>query len=267
MGKEQKKEVVAPQAQMTAVALNDMYAADGGSGFENVNASTDAAIPFIGILQSLSPQVKRGSASQILGAQEGDFYNNVTREVIKGVITVVPCAFKKVWVEWVPRESGGGFVQQHPDDSLLKTCSIDEKRNRVLPNGNHLVETAYHFVLVKRVDGRLERAVISMTKTQLKHSRRWMTQMMEIQLRLPNGRVIQPPPMYSHEYDFATFLEEKHQNSWYSFKLTGLRIITEAEVYVRAKKFHAEVTSGSVDVKPTDDVGDVDQTTSPDTPF
>lgn len=257
-----KNEVAKAQEKVSLPATqNDvlgLVSAESTSGFENVKPQ-DTAIPFLGLLQALSPQVKRGHPQQIEGAAEGMFYNNVTQEVTEGPLRVIPCAFQKAFVEWVPRESGGGFVMQHPDEEILSTCSRDERNNFVLPNGNHVVPTAYHFVLVLRPDGLLERAVISMTKTQLKRSRRWLSQMMNLQVKLPSGKAVNPP-MFSHSYEVGATLEQKDNNSWYGFAIGSPVMLESAEVYAAAKKFHDEVTAGAVKVKPPEEEGHAETT-------
>lgn len=250
-GKKSTVQKVERNLPATQSDVLNMLVSESTSGFENVRPQ-DTAIPFLGLLQGLSPQVKRGHAQRIEGAEEGMFYNNVTGEVAAGPVRVIPCAFQKAYVEWVSRENGGGFVKQHPDEAILKDTTRDLKNNEVLPNGNHIVPTAYHFVLLVKEDGMLERAVISMTKTQLKKSRRWLSQMMNLQLKLPNGKVIKPP-MFSHSYEVASVLEQKDNYSWYGFQVGSPQLVESAEVYAEARRFHAEVTAGNVNVKPPEE--------------
>ena len=72
---------VAPQAKnlpavqgAQALMLSDI--GQGRTGFESMGAD-DFAIPFIAILQAMSPQVH--GASRIKGAEEGDFFHSVER--------------------------------------------------------------------------------------------------------------------------------------------------------------------------------------------
>lgn len=223
--------------------------ADASKGFEGVT-SADLAIPYYGILQALSPQVKRGS-QQIEGAREGDIINTVSQEIIKGEdgIQILPCLFQKAYVEWKPRESGGGFIKQHPDDSILKETTLDEKGNNVLATGNHIVETAYHYILRIWDDGRYEHALVSMTSSQLKTSRRWLSQQMAIQIRV-GGRMINPPPPYSHSYTFNTIGLEKDSFSWFGWQVGKPKMVENIELYRVAKKFAADVRAGLVKVAP-----------------
>jgi hypothetical protein len=255
MSSEKKKQQVVvrqeaglPEKQADVMAA---LAIETATGFENVKP-TDTAIPFIGILQSLSPQVKRGHAQRIEGATEGMLFNSVTQEIYEGPLRVIPCAFQKAYVEWVPRESGGGFVKQHPDESILASCTRNEKNIDTLPNGNQVVPTAYHFILVEKPDGLLERAVLSMTRTQLKKSRRWLSQMINMQVKFPNGKTAHPP-MFSHSYEVSTVLETRDSYSWYGFTLSSPRLVESMAAYVEAKKFYAEIVAGGVSVKPPEE--------------
>lgn len=226
--------------------------ASGASGFENVRPE-DTAIPFIYVLQSLSPQVKKGHPGRIEGAEEGDLFNNVMQAIVKPPLVVVPCAFQKAYVEWRPREVGGGFVQQHKDETILVQCARNEKNLDVLPNGNHVVPTAYHFILLVNKDGAYERAVLSLTRTQLKKSRRWLSQMMAQLIPDGKGGHVRPP-MFAYSYEVSTVMEQKDQYSWFGYVISQPRLLTSEALYLEAKRFHLECVAGAVKVtKPPED--------------
>jgi hypothetical protein len=73
--------------------------------------SSEMQIPFIRILQAMSPQLKKREAQYIEGSEQGDMFNNVTMELFTGEegITVVPCFQTTKYLEFIPREQGGGF--------------------------------------------------------------------------------------------------------------------------------------------------------------
>ena len=118
------------------------------SGFGSLNLSRDTAIPYISILQTSSPQVNPSKAEHIETAKAGQLYNTVTHESFDG-LTVVPVFYHLKYVEWKPREQGGGFINSHDADSgIIGQTKRDPMTNKmVLPNGNHIVQTAYHYVL------------------------------------------------------------------------------------------------------------------------
>lgn len=227
------------------ISMDDMIG-DAGAGMENVTAK-DVAIPYLAILQSNSPQVKKG-ANRIEGAEEGDFYNTVTQEIFSGEedgLALIHCGFQKKWVEWVPRDSGGGLVRQYDDDSLMAQTHKNEQNKDVLPNGNLLVETAYHFCLLIKPDNTFERVVVSFTSTQLKKSRRWNSIMMNLVME-HDGRKFNPPT-FSHMYPIHTQQETKDTNSWFGWDIgtQGVRV-EDATLYNTAKKFAQDVNKGVV---------------------
>lgn len=210
------------------------------SGFETVKPE-DVAIPFLKILQTNSPECDRESG---IDCQPGDLYNTVTGEVYGQDIIVIPCAFQKAYVEWVPRDQGGGFVAQHFDSIVLKNTVKGDKGQDLLPNGNNIVTTAYHFCLIVTPEGAAKRIVIPMTSTQLKKSRKWIAQMMDLRITVGNRKI--NPPMFSHTYPMATIGEKNEKGKWYGYNIGVPSIITEKDLYLEAKAFYTDVISGSV---------------------
>ena len=114
-----KTEVVIPD-------LSSLLEEEAGAGLENLSTE-DMQIPFIRILQALSPQLNKQDSLYIKGAEQGDIFNTVSQQVFKsdeGVI-VVPCFFEKKFLEFALRSSGGGFIRElSPDDKdiTITTC-------------------------------------------------------------------------------------------------------------------------------------------------
>lgn len=242
----------------TAVNVTDQLVNDAerASGFENMGAD-DIAIPFIVILQALSPQVR--GQGKIKGAQEGYFFNTVTNEVLGDTIYVIPCAYEKAYVEWVPRNKGGGFVTKHSDSSILDQTTRDGDKNDVLTNGNHVVTTAYHYCLLVKENYDLEKVVISLTSTQLKKSRRWNSTMLSLKVNTKRGKIT--PPMYSHVYKISGVEEENDYGQWTGWHISEPKIIDDMEVYNEAKTFHNDVTKGAVRLAPPPTQGDYEADT------
>ena len=236
-----KKNEVAVQQPNLPVAFADDMMADAGLGFENVSAN-DVAIPYLKILQALSPELR--GQTKVPGAEEGLIINTVTQQLMKE-FRVIPCAFKKSYVEWTPREAGGGLVKEHMDEGILSKCKKNERNQDVLPNGNLIVTTAYHYVLVV-TEGGFERAVMAMSSTQLKKSRRWLGQMMSLQVKV-GDKSFTPPP-FSHIYNVATGMETKDSNSWFGWLINDPVMVTDKNLYETAKKFGQDVTAGLVKV-------------------
>lgn len=226
----------------------DQLAELSGMGFEEMGA-TDVAIPFITILQDLSPQVKKGPR-QIEGAESGMLYNNVTGKIYnpdRGLV-VIPCGYQKRQVEWKPRESGGGFVKQHNDPALLETCKRDDKGKFVLPNGNFLVETGYHFCLMADPEtGDLEHVVIGMSSSNLGPSRKWNYSMRKQKIKRSDGSVV-PAPMFAYSYSLTTTMQEKNNNTYFVFNVETEGPVEDQATLRVAYDFCKSISTGAAQV-------------------
>lgn len=242
-----KNENEVVKKENTALVQAGMYEEDANSGFEQ--ADEDAyAIPFLTILQSLSPQCTKADGAYIKGAEEGELFNTVSEVRFEGEkgINIIPVHYKRAFIEWQPRKSGGGFVAEHnPADGsdLLAQCTKSETNQDVLPNGNILVDTRSHYVLIVHEDGSTEGAVMSMASTQMKKSRRWMTVMQNLKMARGDGSTF-TPPMFSHKYHVTTVPESNDQGSWYGWKIAIDAQIEDANLYNAAKSFRDAILSG-----------------------
>lgn len=221
---------------------------DAGMGLENLSAK-DFAIPFLGLLQSLSPQTQRGP-NQIVGASAGDIFNPVNQKVIPGDqgMLVIPCAYQMKWVEWTPRESGGGFVRYHESEAVLDSCSRNDKNFDILPNGNSVIPTAYYYVLIVHPDGMTEKAILPMPRTQLKKARKWNSIIATLKVRGKAG--LYTPPMFSHIYLLTTTLESNKVGTWFTWQVAVQGPITDANLYQEAKDFSKDIQTGTVKAAP-----------------
>ena len=223
------------------------------SGFGNLDLSRDLAIPYINILQSNSPQLNPSKAEHIDGAKPGQFFNTVTQEVTDS-IDVIPVFYQLKYVEWKPREQGGGFVEGHNADSgILSQTKRDPMTNKdVLSNGNYIATTAYHYILVKGNDGSWSQAVVSMTSTQLKKSRRWNSLMLSQKVKGPSGMFT--PPTYAVVYKLTTVSESNDRGSWFGYQIEKVDQVNNAHLYDEAKSFSTSASRGEVEAKPLEEV-------------
>ena len=107
------KEVVKKQnTDLSSEISADLIIKSAGLGLENVT-NDDITIPRLAIIQSGSPQRKKKDEKYIEGADEGMIFNTVTNTLYPESLEIIPCGFRKTYVEWVPREKGGGLVAVH----------------------------------------------------------------------------------------------------------------------------------------------------------
>ena len=182
--------------ESTAIAMASQFEDMGGLGFEETT-SQDMAVPFLRILAQLSPQVNKRDGAYVEGAEAGMMFNTVANKAYDGEkgVTVVPCYYNRRFVEWAPREKGGGyFGSYHPDDPITNTTTKNERGEDILPNGNILTNTAQFFVILLDEDGP-QRCLITMSSTQLKKARKWVTQMQALSGTKSNGESYTLPMM------------------------------------------------------------------------
>mgnify|MGYP003654906449 FL=1 len=154
------KQVVKKPASNGSLVGNinaDLILKNAGKGLQNVT-NDDITIPRLAIVQSGSPQRKKKDEKYIEGAEEGMIFNTVTNTLYGNTIEVIPCGYRKTYVEWVPREDGGGLVAVH--DMKPANTKTDPKTRKSLLGKNQIVDTAEHFVLLQKEDGTHEPAVL-----------------------------------------------------------------------------------------------------------
>ena len=244
-----KQELEKAHGGLPANMLNEMTA-DAGDGSQSVT-NEDMAIPFLRILQKMSPQLSKRDNAYIKGAEEGCIINTVTGELWEpddGVV-VVNCCFNFKIIEWKPRDSGGGFIKSYTRDvDELPMHEKNDKGKLITHDGNILEDTAEHYILlVDEANGTFEQALVAMSSTQLKHSRKWNSLIGQKMLSTESG-VIQAP-RYGYKYRLKTGQESNDQGDWAGWSIADEGVITDINLYRAAKMFCASVNSGSVNVK------------------
>ena len=246
--------VAKKEAASSEVAVFDASAFEqfANAGMEDVR-SEDMSIPFLRILAQLSPQVNKRDGAYVDGAEAGMIYNTVANEAYNGEtgVTVIPCYYSRRYVEWKPREKGGGYVGSYAaDDPIVARARKDEKGIETLPNGNLLTNTAQFFVLMMHEELGPQRCLITMSSTQLKKARKWMTQMQSLQARGKNGMFTLP--MMSQKYTLRTTEERNDKGSWFGWDVSRqgpLDMATESDLFEMALTFAKSVKAGEVKVK------------------
>lgn len=226
------------ESEANVLAIAEMYEEDAGAGFENFD-SDSIKIPFLVILQDLSPQVKKSNPKYLEDAEVGMIFDSVREILYPGEdgIEVVPCGYKRSFIEWKPDR--GGFVVEHPiyeGLALLRTCVRNERNQDILPNGNQLADTRTHFVLARGSDGSFTPAAVSMASSQIKNSKLWNARMDDIKFPSKSGRKY-TPPMYAHVWRLTTAVEKKGENEWYGWKFALVNRVDDPELHAEAKRF------------------------------
>lgn len=247
MAKETKTAVSTPAASQATEAGYD-WSATGVTGFENVQQS-DLGIPFLTIVQKGSPQIDESDpdyqTKKIEGVKVGDIINNVKNTVVWSRSNVtplqfIPCAFEKQYVEWTPREKGGGLVKMHSSAAVLNECTKNQKKQDQLKNGNIIVTTAYFSGLYLH-DGEWSPAIIGLSSTQLKKAKLWLNMMSALRINGPQGAF--NPPMFSHAYALTTVPENNELGNWYGWMIRMQGMVQDKAVAQLATETAREKSS------------------------
>lgn len=229
-------------------ALPDFLAQDAESlaGTGTSSAAKDNVLPWLIILQKNSPQVNKKDPLYIEGAEAGMVLNRATNKLYDAEnegIPVIPAAFQKRIMEWEPREGGKGGkppVGMHPENTpLLKQAKPNDKKTPCLPNGNELLETAFEIVMLVN-EG--EPAVISMAKSALQSSRRWMT----LKRSFKVGNPPRIAPSFSRMYALKTVWVQNEKGDWYNWVAEDLGWVKDAYLYEAAKALNYAFDNGEV---------------------
>ena len=244
------KSVQTVEANVPAELLVQM-SNDSGHGQEGITGQ-DLAIPFLKILQQMSPELAKRDGKYIEGATEGMISNSVTGqlwEANEGLI-VVPCGFRFKYIEWKPNRAG--FVTQYSRTDSLPEFERDEKGVAITKEGNILSDTAEHYVLIVHPEGSCEQALISMSSTQLKHSKKWNTLIKQKMIQTKDGP--SNPPIYAFMYKLTTMGESKDDNHWEGWNIDDAGIVTDTGIYNGAKSFANSINQDQVYVRHTEDI-------------
>lgn len=227
--------------------LGGVIEADAGLGLST--HADDNIVPLLYVLQDNSPQVKERDAEYIKGARPGDIWIKGSDFTIKPEegLEVQPCAFRKDFVEWIPRKQGGGYVGRHdtmPTDAREVTDPENPNRKRfVLPNGNEIVETRYHYVRARGMS-----IVIPLSSTGHTVSRDWMAKMNS--MKLGNGA---SAPAFAQTWRLSTKLKTNSAGEWFSITTEPVGWVQSVQDYNAGKELYEQVMSGQVTAAAEDD--------------
>ena len=232
MAKKATTEVVVAEDPTAGVPAVLDFGQDSGLGYEN-QTQADISVPFLNVLQDLSPTVKSREH------EVGMMYNTVTEEVFDGKegITIVPVCTEHHFVEFVPRNAGGGFVAVHEVDSKVveKAKAESTKFGKyATENGNQLVETFSVYAIDAETGSYL---IIPFTSTKIKQYKSWNTR-----INMFNHRAFGipgKPPLFAHVVRLTTELEKRSGGDSYNFRLAPVN----PERVVNGKKYPAILTS------------------------
>lgn len=239
----------------TSTALPDFLRDDKEvAGLGNSQDSSDSSLPFLGIIQSNSPQINEGKSEYMEGAKQGMLFSKGLgmfwpARAGKGEdgLLVIPCGYQRNFVEWKPNR--GGYAATHEYD-IEKMRKLGAKKTKVmiegkereqilLENGNQLVDTMYTFVMTTTGMP----LIIGAASTAQGPMRDWMGYRKA--QRKPDGDQL---PSFAKIYRLQTGEQQKDNNSWHNWKWLDTGFVTDQALYMAARKFAMDIAAGEVQI-------------------
>ena len=235
-----KKKTALVKAESKVPAnLRDKLAAYAGQGVSF--APEDNVVPLIVPLQTNSPQVnKRNRDKYIEGAEPGCLWlrNCAVMPLVDGEtgFSFQLCHRSKAWVEWIPRDEGGGFVERHPlRPASARKTPHPKNPNRTywtMPNGHELIETRYLYGIIwggeyafKNMPDFQMPFVISLSSTGHSVDRAWNTQ--QTQIYLAPGIVM---PVFGSVWRITTEHRTNASGEWFVIHPSSPQNASEEQV-------------------------------------
>jgi hypothetical protein len=189
------------------------------SGMGTENLDSGSALPFVRILQDLSPQLKSNKDEYVEGSKAGDLFFNKTKCVLANPLNIIPVYTKAVYTEWIPRNKGGGYVASHPL-TVVSDPSYEKGRERQYDEWlgeNELRYTSYWFILAE-IDGNWEEAIIPFTSSQLKVSRKLTGDINRFRYEQDKSII---PPLFAQKWQLKTVMEtSKNNDDYWNFEIS-----------------------------------------------
>lgn len=254
MSKQLKNIENTEEKALLPVAAFDI-SADLNAGMEDADKDS-FAIPFLRVLQKISPQCDEASGQYIEGAKGGMLYNSVSGELYDGKEGVIflPCAFQRRFLRWAPRGSDGGYrgeltpeqvAEMRADGRVVEIDGrlyiADEDGQASEKKSDRLTDTRAHYGIVVH-NGKPTPVLLALSSTQIKKSKMLMTLLAGA--KISSGGKTVTPPTWMNRIKITTTLESNDQGSWYGVKFEADGFITEKELYDAGRDFHNAATSG-----------------------
>jgi len=237
-----RQEVAKPPQQQVAKVSNSKGVAaldnfdkqmyqDAGLGVSL--RANDNITPSISVLQPLSPQVLERDHD----ASPGDFWmSGANPPVIPGSegIWFQPAAMTEAWFEFIPRDSGGGFVARYDVEydnmgRIMPPEGAEQSEDN--PNSYSFTESGNNCIHYRHIAGIVWQDGVGLEYVLPFHgtghtvARSWNTKW--TRKRFPDGTLM---PAYSHLYNLTTDQRSNKKGTWYQISVdegTHLRDCSE----------------------------------------
>ena len=234
--------------------LNE-FQQDAGAGLENTGAE-DYAIPFISILQKMSPQCDEDKEAYIESARPGMFWDNAAMRILTDddgealkTLIVTPVYYERRFNNWRDRDEGGGFLGAYPvGHEIVATAVRDEKGRGKLEDGTYLMDTRQFLTMLYTPDmSAAKPAVFSFASTQIRHGRQWITRISEFRVPGKDGKKFNPP-IFAQVWRLGTGVDSNAKGSWKGWRIQEPELVVNPQVYRAAKQLREDCLKGALNI-------------------
>jgi hypothetical protein len=214
-----------------------LFGADAGAGFDEGVDAGAFAVPFLVILQALSPAVQQGKPEFIEEARPGMLMNSLTK-ALAATIDVSVVRRTHTMCVWNKREDGGGFITEFEatTDAVMEFQGLerDEKNRAITKEDKEMTEhrNFYCQIVDSQTGTASEPLLVSLTKSQLKAAREWNSL---ISLRSARVGENKAPVAPSEIWRLGTVLRTKGENSWFALTVTHVTRHSNPAIYAEVR--------------------------------
>jgi hypothetical protein len=209
--------------------VDNLAQQDAGKGTSQ--KPDDKFYPLLTVLQGLSPQCDEDNSGYMEGAKPGTIWlKNFDPSLVDGKegITVQPVKLYTEWVQWIPRDRGGGMVGRSLVRPSGARCT-DPATNKWTLGGNDLRETRMWVVNLVHND-QLFAFVIPCASTLNTFAKQWNT-VIDQQFE-PNGT---KSAAWRHLWKLTTRQRSNTKGKWYVLSFEHVKKVTDKEMYLSGR--------------------------------
>lgn len=229
-------------ALVSTESMQQWMMADAGAGLEEADSSS-MSIPYITLLQAQSPIVMEALANGNQNIRAGMFYNSVSGACFNSFL-FAPCYFKRVYQRWNSDREFMGTYPVADVESGKVPGSYKDGFNYFIKDHNgisELADTRLHYVLHLDTNGAWTPAVLSLSKTQIKSSKKLITQIKLIEFNIDGKHIT--PPSWSVIYKATPQQEKNNKGTWFSWNFTCTHeLVKDPNVYKAGRSLHKTIS-------------------------
>lgn len=248
---------VVPRSPSTTLAdlpddVLDLLDENEGAGLSGDQA--DNLVPYMVVLQPLSPQCLRTNQAYMDGAEPGLIWLKNHEEPFQPEIYFQPCYFTRDWCNWRPRNAGGGYLGRYPVNTepgkgdkppshLRATLFKDPERPNAirwkLPDGTDLVETRYYAGYVHLPDRQPMAYTMALSSTGHTFAKDLMFKLNSRTTR-NGGRA----PIYANMVHIVTRARSNNAGEWHQYEVADINFIMDRDQILAGRALQETFESG-----------------------